>query len=180
MDTVPETYYLEDINLHHGIAAGLFVPFAIARLRRDVDVSLSSVLTVRIRGLTDEGEVQKRLRLSWSGESIPTQPLGVQQNTITEWAALAVACAVVFRYGGLQIRSVAAQGDRFDYWVTDGKSDYGLEVSGTMTEEVETRHQEKVSQLRDNPYQTDGYVVVVGFATRTVIFSFNRFAEKPG
>jgi hypothetical protein len=33
----------------------------------------------------------------------------------------------------------------------------------------------KVRQLRENPYGVDGYVVVVGFDTRSVIFSFNRF-----
>jgi hypothetical protein len=54
---------------------------------------------------------------------------------------------------------------------------YGLEVSGTTTDDVETRHRVKVRQLRDHPYGVDGYVVVVGFATHNVIFSFNRFEE---
>jgi hypothetical protein len=36
----------------------------------------------------------------------------------------------------------------------------------------------KVRQWRENPYSVDGYVVVVGFATREVIFSFNRFEEQ--
>jgi hypothetical protein len=80
-------------------------------------------------------------------------------------------------YTGLQVRAVAAEGDRFDYWVGDGEQDYGLEVSGTMTEDVEARHQAKVRQLRENSYGVDGYVVVVGFATRQAIFSFRRFDE---
>ena len=61
--------------------------------------------------------------------------------------------------------------------VEDGQSEYGLEISGTLTEEVEARHRAKVSQLLDNPYGVDGYVVVVGFATRSAIFSYHRFQE---
>jgi hypothetical protein len=60
--------------------------------------------------------------------------------------------------------------------VTDGRWQYGLEVSGTMTEELEARHREKIRQLRDNPYGLDGYVMTVGFTPRTVILSFNHFA----
>src|SRR5437016_14434852 len=35
-------------------------------------------------------------------------------NTITEWAACGVACAVVWRYAGLRVREVAADGDRVE------------------------------------------------------------------
>src|SRR5713101_2292055 len=65
-------------------------------------------------------------------------------NTITEWAACGAACAVVWRYAGLRVREVAADGDRFDYWVDDGAREFGLEVSGTTTDDVETRHRTKV------------------------------------
>lgn len=51
-------------------------------------------------------------------------------------------------------------------------------MSGTTTDEVETRYNAKVAQLLDNPYGVDGYVIVVGFATREAIFSFNRFQEE--
>lgn len=50
-------------------------------------------------------------------------------------------------------------------------------MSGTVDEDVEQRHRQKVRQLHDNPYGVDGYVVVVGFAARRAIFSFHRFAE---
>jgi hypothetical protein len=69
-------------------------------------------------------------------------------------------------------------GNSFDYWVTDGRWQYGLEVSGTMNEDVEPRHREKVRQLRANPYGVDGFAVTVGFPTREVIFSFHSFAEE--
>jgi hypothetical protein len=73
------------------------------------------------------------------------------------------------------MREVSGDGDRFDYWVDQEEREYGLEVSGTTTTDLEARHRMKVRQLRENPYGVDGYVVVVGFDTRDVIFSFHRF-----
>ena len=90
-------------------------------------------------------------------------------------AACGVACVVVALYAGLTIRAVAADGDRFDYWVDDGAYEYGLEVSGTMDAALNTRHRAKVRQLCDNPYGVDGYVVVVSFITHRVIMFFNRY-----
>jgi len=72
---------------------------------------------------------------------------------------------------------VTGQGDRFDFWVDHGKREYGLEVSGTMTADVETHHATKVKQWRGNPYGVDGWVITVGFATRQVICSFHRLEE---
>jgi hypothetical protein len=85
---------------------------------------------------------------------------------------------MVALYAGLTVREVAADGDRFDYWVDDGRQEYGLEVSGSTGEEIETRHRAKVRQLCNNPYGIDGYVVVVSFATHHVILSFNRCQEE--
>jgi hypothetical protein len=89
-----------------------------------------------------------------------------------------VACVVVAVYAGLTIRHVAADGDRFDYWVDDGQYEYGLEVSGTLGADLDTRHRATVRQLCDNPYGVDGYVVVVNFTTRHVILSFHRCQEE--
>ena len=118
------------------------------------------------------------MRLFWSAESVSTRPLAVQEHIITEWAALAVACVVLAKYTSLRLRSVAVQGDRFDYWVTDGKCDFGLEVSGTMEEALEGRHREKVKQLLTNPYRIDGYALAVRFAVPEVLFSFHRYGEQ--
>ena len=106
------------------------------------------------------------------------QPLGVAEHTVTEWAALGVACVVVALYSGLKIQAVAAQGDRFDYWLSDGRKDYGLEVSGTLAGDLESRHAAKVRQWRANPYGVDGYVVTVSFMAKAVICSFHRHKEK--
>jgi hypothetical protein len=109
---------------------------------------------------------------------VSTQSFGVSERVITEWAACGVACVVIAFYAGLTVREVAADGDRFDYWVDDGQYEYGLEVSGTMGTALDTRHRAKVRQLCDNPYDVDGYVVVVSFATRHVILSFHRCQEE--
>jgi hypothetical protein len=172
-----DQYRLEDIARDHPIGAEVFVPFAVARLRGDQEIT-EATLTVTLRNLGNAGEEQRTLRLSWAVESAPSRPLAVQDRTVTEWAACGVACAMMSLYTGMRVRQVAGDGDRFDYWVDDGKYEYGLEVSGTTRDDLETRHRAKVRQWRDNPYGMDGYVVVVGFATRETIISYHRFQEE--
>ncbi len=65
----------------------------------------------------------------------------------------------------------------------EGKGDqwFGLEVSGTQlasTAELHQRHREKVEQLTGNPYGLPGFVVVVSFATRTILFSAHLPEEE--
>jgi hypothetical protein len=172
-------YRLEGIAHDHPVGAAVFLPFAVMRLRGDTDAT-EATLAVKLRDVGGTGETARMLRLSWSAESVPERPPAVQERTVTEWAACGVACAVVWLYAGLTVREVTVVGDRFDYWVSDDEQEYGLEVSGTMTEDIETRHEAKIQQLRENPYGVDGYVVIVGFATREVIFSFHRFEEETG
>jgi len=174
--TVDE-YRLEGSAQDHPVAISMFVPFAITRLRRAPE-NTETMLRVRLRGIGEPAQSERTLRLSWGAESASTLPLAVQQNVVTEWAALALSCVVLSQYTAMRIRAVALQGDRFDYWVTDGSRDYGLEVSGTMEEDIEGRHREKVRQLLANPYRADGYVTAVRFASAEVLFSFHRFAEK--
>jgi hypothetical protein len=172
-----ETYRLENIDQIHAIGAALFVPFTIVRLCGETS-AIDTTLTVELRNFGDFSPPQRTLHLSWSSASIPTQPLGVPDRVITEWAACGIACVVMTLYTGLTVRAVAAEGDRFDYWVDDGQYDYGLEVSGTLGADLDTRHRAKVRQLCDNPYGVDGYVVVVSFASRRVVLSFHRCQEE--
>jgi len=88
-----------------------------------------------------------------------------------------LACVALARYTTVWVSQGAGDGDRFDYWVSDGECEYGLEVSGTMRDEVVARHRVKVRQWRENPYGVDGYVIVAGFAENNVICSFHRFEE---
>jgi len=177
VDSASGEYQLEHIGRDHRIGAEVFVPFAIVRLRGDTNAT-EATLAVRLQDVGRAGQTHRTLRLWWFADSAPTQPLGVSERTVTEWAAYGVACAVVSLYAGLSVRQVTADGDRFDYWVDDGEREYALEVSGTTMNDVQTRHRAKVRQWRENPYGVDGYVIVVGFATREVIFSFNRFEEE--
>jgi hypothetical protein len=146
-----DEYRLENLSRDHAVAAGMFLPFAIQRLQGERPAT-EAVLEVSLRDIETVGEVRRQLRLLWSPESAARQPLAVQPHTVTEWAAFTVACAVVLVYGGLRVREVAAYGDRFDTWVEKGGREYGLEISGTITEEVEARHRAKVEQLLGNPY----------------------------
>jgi len=172
-----DEYRLEDIALDHRIGADIFVPFVIARLQGE-ELATETILTVTLRDAVNATDRQKQLRLHWSSYSAPTQPFGVQERTVTEWAALGLACVILARYTSSRISQVAAVGDRFDFWVSDGNREFGLEVSGTLTDEIEARHRIKVRQWRENPYEVDGYVIVAGFSENKIICSFHRFEEE--
>jgi len=177
MSQYPDECQLEEVVGSHSISANLFVPFVIRRLC-GVPITREAVLRVRLQSIGEAGNQTHSLRIRWHDANIPKQPLGISENTITEWAALGVACVVIALYRGLTIQGVTGQGDRFDYWVSDGQSRCGLEVSGTLTGEVESRHRAKIRQWQENPWQADGYVVTVDFATRQAIFSFHRYEES--
>jgi len=169
--------WLEDMIGRQGVGAAIFIPFVVARLQGAARAT-EATLTVDLRGIPQAVDARRALRLRWQPESAPAQAPGVQDKVVTEWAACGIACAVAPFYTGSQVLSVADEGDRFDYWIGSAEQEFGLEVSGTMSEtpsDLEARHRAKVEQLRENPYRVGGFVVVVGFATRQVIFSFNRF-----
>lgn len=113
MDDPLDECRLETIADLHGVSTGLFVPFAIERLRRGAEVT-EAILELRLRRLGGAPEAIRGLRISWSREQAVEQPLAVQEHTVTEWATLGVACLIVWLYAGLRIRTVAAPGDRFD------------------------------------------------------------------
>lgn len=170
-------YRLEALGEDHPVAVEAFVPFVISRLQPGTGVN-EATLPVRLRMPGEIQDSQRMMRLFWSADSVPVQPLAVQESVITEWAALGMACVVLSRYSPLRLQSVAVRGERFDYWVTDGQHRYGLEVSGTMTGGLEGRHREKVRQLRENPFEVDGFVIAVAFDPAAVIFTFHRFREN--
>ena len=168
-----ESFRLETIGELHPVAAHLFVPFVVTRLQQRPE-DTEAVLSVTLSGIDEESIEDRPLRLFWERNSIPRLPLAIQDQPLTEWAALEVACAVIWHFGGLRLHAVAALGDRVEYWVKRDNQEFGLEVSGTRTADLEARCQQKIRQLLANPYGADGYVVVVGFAARKVIFSFHH------
>jgi hypothetical protein len=174
--SLQDEYRLEDLSGEHAFNAGLFIPFVIGRLQISAEKT-DATLQVTLRNVGSEAEQQRLLRIMWSETALPGRPPAVPEAIVTEWAALSIACIAVSLYAGLKIQAVSAQGDRFDYWVSDGQKDYGLEVSGTLAGDIESRHAVKIKQWGDNPYGVDGWVVTVAFATRQVILSFHRFEE---
>ena len=91
MDDAWDEFALESIADLHGIEARPFIPFAIARLAPD-PATMEARLAVQLRGLRDAASVERRqLRLTWAPASVPRSPPGMQDNPVTEWAAVAVA-----------------------------------------------------------------------------------------
>jgi len=172
-----DRFDLADLASVHPLGADLFVPFAVVRLGGQDGVTEAELL-IEFRGIGSAGPSNRRLEVCWSAASVPAQPLAIPRRDVTEWAACAIACVVVHVYARLQVRAVTEDGDRFDYWVSDGRRQFGLEVSGTLTGDLETRHRLKAEQLLDNPFGVDGYVVVVDFTARRVIFSFHQYEES--
>ena len=168
-----ESFRLETLGELHPVAVHLFVPFAVARLQQQSGAT-EAVLAVELRGIPDQPSEERPLRLWWQPASAVTLPLAVQDAPLTEWAALGVACTVIWHCGGLRLHAVAGVGDSFDYWVLQEDREFGLEISGTMADDLEARHREKTRQLLANPFGVDGYVFVVDLATRRAIFSFHR------
>jgi hypothetical protein len=176
MDEAQDEFQLETIADLHAIDAKLFLPFVVYRLRGE-SAAGEVEWAVTLREIGQPGDRKHRLRLQWSAETASLRPPGVAEHVITEWAALGVACAVILVYARLRIQAVSRQGDTFDYWVMLGEREMGLEVSGTSSTDVESRHRAKIRQWAANPYGVDGFVVTVGFSTREIIFSHHRFEE---
>ena len=108
-----DSFRLETIRELHPVATDLFVPFAVARLQEHPE-DTATVLTLELRDIRGVTTAEQPLRLFWEAKSIPRLPLPVQDNPLTEWAALEVACVVIWHCAGLRLHAVAAEGDRFD------------------------------------------------------------------
>jgi len=167
-------FRLTDMRSDHSVDTSLFLPFTVARLLRS-GAETHAALTIKFFDILGPGLVTDRLNIHWDSGQIHRTAFPVSERTITEWGACGIACVLLSAYTDLRLTAVGLDGDRFDYWVSDGENDFGLEVSGTTVEDLETRHRFKVRQLLGNPHGVDGYVVVVDFSAREAVFSFNRF-----
>jgi hypothetical protein len=118
-------------------------------------------------------EQSRTLRLRWDSEQARYLPEGVPERTVTELAACGLALVLCTAWLSAQVEYLGHLGDRFDYWVSQEGSWYGLEVSGIRwgeNAELRHRYREKQNQLRENPYGVSGYIVVVGFSSQTLLF----------
>jgi hypothetical protein len=183
-DNEQEAYLLrlEECLRLHAIDATIFIPFVIERLSSESG-NHSAELWVRLKMESAREERTVRVRVLWDAQSGFTLPAAVQERVLTEWAALGVACALLPALTGMRVLSVALEGERFDYRVGNGVTEWGLEVSGTLTEdegELRERLRLKIRQLHDNPFDMMGYVVVVGFVRREVLISLPDVAMPQG
>jgi hypothetical protein len=175
--SVDAEFDLEELDARHVAGAGLFSPFVVARLQEDANQT-DAFLRVNLIGIPGHADDEwKILRIGWSLK-LSTIPVDlIRTRSVTEWAACGVACAVLDSFCGVKLCELTRDGDRFDYWVTDGRLRFGLEVSGTIEQDLAARHREKVRQLRSSPRHADGYTAVVRFRSREVMVSFQRLQE---
>ncbi|GDX41386.1 hypothetical protein LBMAG21_16780 [Armatimonadota bacterium] len=157
----------------HAIDASVFAPFAIQRLKAGGNADNAELLVILGSDKAQE-ERFLRVRIRWNPDSAFRLLVAVQGRVVTEWAALGVACALIPEILGMRVLSVALDGERYDYRIGNEEGECGLEVSGTLTEdigELQERHRLKARQLGENPFGAGGYVIVVGFARREALIT---------
>lgn len=82
----------------------------------------------------------------------------VEEETITELAAIGVACVILGKLTTLRLVRLAKRGDRFDYFVVSKTMswEYPLEVAGRRQGGCKSLCKEKAEQLKQNPYEVSG------------------------
>lgn len=171
-----DTLWLEQIVILNALDVRWFLPFAVFRLaelsdQRTVDFS------VFLYDITGE-RFQRRLQLHWRAETPSFQQPPIQPTVLTEFAACAIAFAVLPFYTQFYVTAVVDESSRFDYWVTNGERSAGLEVSGMQSGNTQARRRQKVQQFRSNPVFSDGYVCVLNFAQRAVHLSYHAAEQQ--
>ena len=87
-----------------------------------------------------------------------------QVPVITEFATLGLSCVLVEKRAELEFTEVTLRGERADYWL--GDKELLLEVSGQQSGDLDQLHAEKAEQLKENPFEKDGYVCVANYETK--------------
>ena len=135
---------------------------------------------VIMQNVDSPGARSEMVRWTWTEDMVPPTPLAAQPEDVTEWAACALAFAVVSKFTNAVLDSVARRSDRFDYVFAENGILCGVEVSGTQTEDrqmMRDRQIQKMRQLLANPRRWGGYVVIVGFARREIWLSHHDAEE---
>lgn len=162
---------LEALLAQSAIDASLFLPFAIFRLR-PYAINCKVTLAVSIYELDSDTPEMHDLELFWNASNDTLIAPPVQAHTITEWGACGIALAIVPLFTPYRVLEVAQIGERFDYWLGHDVRSVGLEVSGTIDGNLDSRSHLKRHQLKRNPYKSAGYVCIVGFEKQQVRLSF--------
>jgi hypothetical protein len=132
-----------------------------------------AVIELTLQNIVHEELTIRQLHFTWSPMSEARRVPPVQDHIITEWAACGMACALVPLVTNFRVLQVTQMGDSFDYWIGDEQQEFGLEISGTLTNELETRHRSKIRQLLSNKRRVAGFVSVTSFGNGRSIFSFH-------
>lgn len=168
-----EIIYLEEAMAKNEVDPSWFLPFMIHRLSA-LTRNRVVIIELSLRNINNESLVEHLLRFTWSVTSEARSVPPVQEHVITEWAACGIACAIVPLVTQFRVLQVTQVGDSFDYWVGDEQQEFGLEISGTLTEELEARHRSKIRQLLNNKRRVAGFVSVTSFGNGRSIFSFHE------
>ncbi len=168
-----DSVWLEQIVQHNKLDVRWLLPFAIYRFEEQTERQLIDV-TVILHDVDDQ-TFRRRLRIRWQPETRRFEQPPVQGNIITEFAACALAFALIPLYTRFYVTAVADEASRFDYWLYDGDNRVGLEVSGMISGNTQARRQQKIEQLLSNPFASDGYVCVLNFAQMDVHLSYHSW-----
>ena len=140
----------------------LEVPTALRLSLKDDDPVILSVVLQNMNA----SESHEKLRLSL-GDSLKLRKYWriIEEETVTEFAAIGVACVILGKLTQLRLIRLAKRGDRFDYFVVNETMswEYPLEVAGRRGGDCKRLCKEKAKQLKQNPYGASGYVVVCVF-----------------
>ncbi len=169
---IVEQFDLEEISNLNAIDASWFLPFLVHRLK-PVAIERSVVAEISLRNLPDQDEAPRYLTLRWSKNNDTLSIPPVQESVITEWAAYGFACVVVPLYTRWQVLQVTSAGDGFDFWIGDGSTELGLEISGTLSGSLNLRQRSKIQQLLGSRHDVAGFVSVTRFRPLSSILSFH-------
>jgi hypothetical protein len=180
----PSVLSLDAAFVSQPVNTHIFAPFLIARLEEHPDVQERTLeYNVTLQDVGVPGTRTSPLILAWTKAMVPPVPLAAQREYITEAAAYGLAFAILAHFTAAVLVDVADRGDCFDHVIMENGIRYGIEVSGSQTEErslLRDRHVQKIRQLLDSPQQWGGYVAIVGFARREVILSYHQAGEIKG
>jgi hypothetical protein len=109
-------------------------------------------------------QVVRKTKFRWSGLEGDFKKVvkTYQAPVITEFATLGLACGLVTSFTGREITEVTRRGEKSDYWL--GDKELMLEVSGLQSGNLDDLCVSKADQLRENPFDKDGYVCVAVYS----------------
>jgi hypothetical protein len=169
----------EIIDGHPALAPELFVRAAVAAFLRHGSLPRPRY-SVQVRNCPS-GESRDEIEVDCGDAEILKQndafSRTLQEEDITEYAAVVLAMMCVSAYTELQVVEVTQRGERADYWLgrIPGEKDRLLEVSGIANGSpavVAQRERDKISQVRSNErYRRPFFVSISEFRNGFSIFS---------